>query len=158
MSIFNHKRHNVSVIMYHIVCPVKYRRVIFDTEKIDNELREICLEISKRYEIDFIEIGADKDHVHFLIQSVPKYSPSRLAQLIKSITAKQLFKRCPEIKKALWGGEFCSKGYFISTVGQYGNEEVIKKYVSNQGKDIGYKKIHKVEQLSMFEEVNFEEE
>ena len=85
--------------MYHLVCPVKYRRVIFETEKIDNELREICLGISNRYEIDFIEIGADKDHVHFLIQSVPKYSPSQLAQLIKSITAKQLFKRCPEIKK-----------------------------------------------------------
>ena len=153
MSIFKHKRHNVSVIMYHIVCPVKYRRLIFKTEKIDNELREICLEISKRYEIDFIEIGADKDHVHFLIQSVPKYSPSRLAQLIKSITAKQIFKRCPEVKKELWGGEFWSKGYFISTVGQYTNEEVMKKYISNQGKDLNYKIIHKVEQLSIFEDL-----
>ena len=139
--------------MYHIVCPVKYRRLIFKTEKIDNELREICLEISKRYEIDFIEIGADKDHVHFLIQSVPKYSPSRLAQLIKSITAKQIFKRCPEVKKELWGGEFWSKGYFISTVGQYTNEEVMKKYISNQGKDLNYKIIHKVEQLSIFEDL-----
>ena len=153
MSIFKHKRHNVSVIMYHIVCPVKYRRLIFKTEKIDNELREICLEISKRYEIDFIEIGADKDHVHFLIQSVPKYSPSRLAQLIKSITAKQIFKRCPEVKKELWGGEFWSKGYFISTVGQYTNEEVMKKYISNQGKDLNYKIIHKVEKLSIFEDL-----
>ena len=158
MSIFKHKRHNVSVIMYHIVCPVKYRRLIFKTEKIDNELREICLEISKRYEIDFIEIGADKDHVHFLIQSVPKYSPSRLAQLIKSITAKQIFKRCPEVKKELWGGEFWSKGYFISTVGQYTNEEVMKKYISNQGKDLNYKILHKVEQLSIFEELELNDD
>ena len=158
MSIFKHKRHNVSVIMYHIVCPVKYRRVIFETEKIDNELREICLEISKRYEIDFIEIGADKDHVHFLIQSVPKYSPSRLAQLIKSITAKQLFKRCPEIRKELWGGEFWSKGYFISTVGQYTNEEVMKKYIGNQGKDLNYKILHKVEQLSIFEDLELNDD
>lgn len=158
MSIFKHKRHNVSIIMYHLVCPVKYRRILFDTEKIDNELREICVEISKRYEIDFIEIGADKDHVHFLIQSVPKYSPSQLAQIIKSITAKQLFKRVPEIKKELWGGEFWNKGYFISTVGQYANEEVIKKYVANQGKGSEYKKIHKVEQLSMFDETNFEQD
>ena len=104
MSVFKHKRHNVSVIMYHIVCPVKYRRVIFDTEKIDNELRDICLEISNRYEIDFIEIGTDKDHVHFLLPTIPKYSPSQITQLIKSITAKQIFKRCPEVKKELWGG------------------------------------------------------
>ena len=144
--------------MYHIVCPVKYRRLIFKTEKIDNELREICLEISKRYEIDFIEIGADKDHVHFLIQSVPKYSPSRLAQLIKSITAKQIFKRCPEVKKELWGGEFWSKGYFISTVGQYTNEEVMKKYIINQGKDLNYKILHRVDQLSIFEDLKLNDD
>ena len=151
MSVFKHKRHNVSVIMYHIVCPVKYRRVIFDTDKIDNELRDICLEISNRYEIDFIEIGTDKDHVHFLVQTIPKYSPSEITQLIKSITAKQIFKRCPEVKKELWGGEFWSKGYFISTVGQYASEEVMKKYIMNQGKDLNYKTLHKVEQLSIFE-------
>ena len=156
MSIFKHKSHNVSVIMYHIVCPVKYRRVIFETEKIDNELRDICLEISKRYEIDFIEIGLDKDHVHFLIQTVPKYSPSQAVQLIKSITAKQLFKRCPEVKKELWGGEFWTKGYFISTVGQYTNEEVIKKYISNQGKDSEYKRIYERKQLSMLEGIELE--
>jgi len=144
--------------MYHIVCPVKYRRVIFDTDKIDNELREICFGINKRYEIDFIEIGADNDHVHFLIQTVPKYSPSQVVRLIKSITAKELFKRCPEIKKDLWGGEFWSKGYFISTVGQYTNEEVIKRYVANQGKESEYKKIHKIDQLSMFEDMELNED
>ena len=158
MSVFKHKRHNVSVIMYHIVCPVKYRRVIFETEKIDNELRDICLEISNRYEIDFIEIGTDKDHVHFLVQTIPKYSPSEITQLIKSITAKQIFKRCPEVKKELWGGEFWSKGYFISTVGQYTNEEVMKRYISNQGKDLDYKILHKLEQLSIFEDLNLNDD
>ena len=108
--------------------------------------------------IYFIEIGSDKDHVYFLSQSVPKYSPSQLAQIIKSITAKQLFKIVPDIKKDLWGGEFLNKGYFISTVGQYANEEVIKKYVANQGKVSEYKKIHKVEQLSIFDETNFEQD
>ena len=158
MSVFKHKRHNVSVIMYHIVCPVKYRRVIFETEKIDNELRNICLEISNRYEIDFIEIGTDKDHVHFLVQTIPKYSPSQITQLIKSITAKQIFKRCPEVKKELWGGEFWSKGYFISTVGQYTNEEVMKKYIINQGKDLNYKILHRVDQLSIFEDLKLNDD
>ena len=151
MSKFIHRRHNVSVIMYHIVCPVKYRKIIFNTEKIDIELRNICIGISNRYEIEFIEIGADKDHVHFLVQTIRRYSPSQVVRIIKSITAKELFKKFPELKKELWGGEFCTKGYFINTVGQYANEEVIKRYVLNQGKKNEYKKIHKIEQLSIFD-------
>ncbi|RLB13577.1 MAG: IS200/IS605 family transposase, partial [Deltaproteobacteria bacterium] len=67
MSEYVHKSHNVAVLIYHLVFPAKYRRVVFD-EAIDAELKEICLEIEKRYEIKFVEIGTDKDHVHFLIQ------------------------------------------------------------------------------------------
>ncbi len=73
--------------MYHIVCPAKYRKVIFD-EKVDAILKDICLEIEKIYDIEFLEIGTDKDHVHFLVQSVPTYSPTKIVQIIKSITAK----------------------------------------------------------------------
>ena len=75
-SKYIHKSHNVSVLMYHLVTPTKYRRVVFD-EEIDNYLRVICEEIEKRYEINFLEIGVDQDHVHFRIQSVPVYSPSK---------------------------------------------------------------------------------
>ena len=77
--------------MYHIVCPAKYRKAVF-TDEVDNYLKEVCLEISKRYEIIFIEIGTDEDHVHFLVQSVPMYSPKKLVQTIKSITAKKIVK------------------------------------------------------------------
>src|SRR4030095_15219887 len=73
MSDYRHKRHNVSSLLYHIVCPAKYRRVIFDAE-VDTVLKDVCLDIAKRYEIAFLEIGTDKDHVHFLVQSVPSYS------------------------------------------------------------------------------------
>ena len=118
--------------MYHIVCPAKYRRAVF-TEKVDKELREVCLEIAKRYEIIFLEIGVDKDHVHFLVQSVPMYSPKKIVQVIKSITAREIFKRAPEVKKMLWGGEFWADGYFVSTVGKHGDENVIGNYVKRQG-------------------------
>ena len=87
MSDYRHKRHNVSSLLYHIVCPAKYRRVIFDPE-VDTILRDICLDIAQRYEIAFLEIGTDKDHVHFLVQSVPSYSPTKLVQIIKSLTAR----------------------------------------------------------------------
>jgi REP-associated tyrosine transposase len=110
------------------------------------------LEIAKRYEIVFIEIGVEKDHVHFLIQSVPRYSPTRIARVVKSITAREIFKRVPAVKKLFWGGEFWTKGYFISTVSRHGNEDTIKNYVRNQGRsEKDYKKLHRQElQLELF--------
>jgi REP element-mobilizing transposase RayT len=134
--------------MYHIVCPAKYRRAVF-TPPVDQKLKEVCLEISKRYEVTFLEIGTDKDHVHFLVQSVPMLSPKRIVQIIKSITAREIFRACPEVKKQLWGGEFWTDGYFVSTVGKHGNEDVIKKYIQNQGAESQYEQLHK-EQLNLF--------
>jgi putative transposase len=139
--------------MYHFVCPAKYRRVVF-SEEVDKTLKEVCIEISKRYDIEFLEIGTDKDHVHFLVQTVPKLAPSQIIRVIKSVTAKEIFAKHPEVKKKLWGGEFWSDGFFVSTVGKAGNEETIANYVKNQGTEKEYKKIHsqaaKFEQLSMF--------
>lgn len=134
-------------MLYHLVFPAKYRRAVFD-EQVDAELKEVCLEIEKRYEIKFLEIGIDKDHVHFLIQSVPKYSVTRLVTMIKSLTAKEIFRRCPHVKKQLWGGEFWSDGYFASTVGKHGDEKMIGKYVKEQGKQ--YLQLHQDFQLSLF--------
>lgn len=142
MSEYLHKKHNVSVPMYHIVCPAKYRRAVF-SEEVDKELRDICLEIAKRYEIVFLEIGVDKDHVHFLVQSVPIYSPKKIVQTIKSITAREIFRRVPSVKKQLWGGEFWTGGYYVSTVGKHGDEDMISHYVKGQGKGEEYKKLHK---------------
>ena len=94
------KSHNKSLLMYHIICPVKYRRKVF-TEEVEKTLKNICIEIEKRYEIYFIEIGADEDHVHFLIQSIPTLTPKKITQTIKSITAIQIFKQHPKIKKEI---------------------------------------------------------
>ncbi len=148
MSLYIHKSHNVSVLLYHIICPAKYRKAVF-SEEVGDELKEICLEISKRYEIHFIEIGTDGDHVHFLVQSVPTYSPTKIVRTIKSIIARELFRRLPSVKEVLWGGEFWTDGYYIETVGKKGNETVIQKYIQSQGKAAKYIKIH-YEQLQLF--------
>lgn len=142
-SEFIYLSHNVSNLVYHIVCPAKYRRVVFD-KTVEEHLRQICLEIEKRYDyIVFLEIGTDKDHVHFLIQSTPTYSPSEIVKIIKSITARQILVECPQVRKALWGGQFWSDGYFVATVGKNQNETVIKEYVKNQGKqDAEYEQIY----------------
>ena len=133
------KSHNTRLLLYHYVCPAKYRREVF-TKEVALTFKMACTGISERYEIIFVEIGADEDHVHFLVQSVPSYSPKRIIQTIKSITAKRIFKKHPEVKKKLWGGKFWTSGYYVNPVGQYGNAEVIKAYVQNQGKE--YKEIH----------------
>ena len=136
--------------MNHIVCPAKYRRAVI-SEEVDKKLREICLGIEARYEIKFLEIGTERDHVHFLVQSVPTYSPEQIVRTIKSITARKIFESCPEVKKMLWGGEFWTRGYYVGTVGEHGDEQVIQKYVKNQGRDPeSYQEIHKGKQLELF--------
>ena len=147
MSIYIHKSHNVTVLLYHVVFPTKYRRVVIDGH-VDQIIKETCIEIEKRYEIHFLEIGTDKDHIHFLIQSVPRYDVTELVTTIKSITAKEVFKQCPEVKKQLWGGEFWTDGYFATTVGKHGNEDMISNYVKTQGEV--YTQLHTNRQLAMF--------
>jgi REP element-mobilizing transposase RayT len=116
VSEYIHKSHNVPVLIYHLVFPAKYRRAVFD-EGVDETVKDVCMEIEKRYQVKFLEIGIDKDHVHFLVQTVPAYSVTRIVSMIKSITAREVFRRCPQVKKQLWGGEFWTDGYFAITVG-----------------------------------------
>ena len=148
-SKYIHKSHNVSVLLYHYVCPAKYRRVVF-SESVDNTMKEVCIEISKRYEIHFLEIGTDKNHVHFLIQSVPNYSATKIITIVKSLTAKEVFRNHPEVKQKLWGGEFWTDGYFVNTVSRFGDESSISEYVRKQGLEKEYKVLHEDKQLRLF--------
>lgn len=147
-----HKSHNVSVLLYHLVCPAKYRRVVFDSA-VDAALQEACFEVALRHEIIFLEIGTDLDHVHFLLQSVPSYSPTKIVRVIKSLTAREIFERCPQVKKKLWGGKFWSEGYFIASVGQHASAHTIANYVREQGKhtghDLQYRQLQQ-QQLELF--------
>ena len=121
--------------------------MVFD-EAVDLVLKEICLDIEKRYQMKFLEIGTDQDHVHFLIQSVPTYNVTKIVTMLKSLTAREVFKRCPHVKKKLWGGEFWTDGYYASTVGKHGNENTIGDYVKKQGTK--YQKLYEDRQLSLF--------
>lgn len=135
-----YKRHNKTLLIYHIVCPAKYRRDIF-TPKVEETLKKICLELQIPYELNFVEIGADINHVHFLVQTIPSKSVTEIITTIKSITAKHIFKLHPEIKKVLYGGNLWTSGYYANTVGQYGNLKMLENYVKNQGIP-EYKQLH----------------
>lgn len=147
MSTYTHRSHNVSVLLYHYVCPAKYRRVIFD-DRVDEVVIQTCEEIAKRYDINVLELGADRDHMHFLIQSVPDMAPADVVRIIKSITAKEIYRLCPWVKKKLWGGHIWSAGYFVSTVSRTGCEDQAKNYVKGQGEE--YHRLYRG-QLKMFE-------
>jgi REP element-mobilizing transposase RayT len=148
-SEYIHKSHNVSILLYHYVCPAKYRRVVI-SKAVDMTMKEICLEIEKRYAVHFLEIGTDKDHVHFLVQSVPKMSASEIIRMIKSIIAREVFKKHPEVKEKLWGGEFWTDGYYVNTVSKFGDETSISKYVRDQGLEKEYVVLHQSKQLVLF--------
>jgi len=143
-----YKSHNKTLLLYHLVFPAKYRRKVF-SEQVEKTLKEVCFGMAKGYEIHFLEIGADEDHVHFLVQSVPTVNVTSIVTKIKSITAREIFRKNPEVKKMLWGGNFWTSGYYANTVGQYGNEAVIRNYVKNEGKK-QYKQWHR-DQPTLFE-------
>lgn len=147
MSKLISKSHNKTILMYHLVCAVKYRREVL-TEAVTDTIVGVCMEISEKYGIDFLEIGTDVNHIHYLIQAMPKYSPTQMVTIIKSLTARMVFKINPEVKQKLWGGEFWSDGYWMVTVSQNRCESVIKEYVKNQGNG-KYKTAHKKDDFKM---------
>ena len=128
-----HTFHNVFDTHYHIVFPVKYRKALL-TNDIPLAIVSIAQEISERYNINFEKIGCDQDHIHILASFPPKHSGTAVVRMFKSITARELFKRFPALKKDLWGGEFWSDGFYIATVSERGNWKAVEQYVANQGK------------------------
>lgn len=127
--------------MYHLVFPAKYRRDVF-SDDVEKSLRDICIGIGNRYEICFLEIGMEENHVHFLVQGIPSMSVTQLVTIIKSITARHVFAMHPDVRKILWGGNLWTAGYYANTVGQYASADVIRQYVANQGQGGNYKRIH----------------
>jgi len=134
--------HKVFRIKYHFVFCIKYRKDLFSDDKYIKTAKEVCLGFEERYHLKFETLGFDEDHVHFMIQSVAKYSPSQIFRLVKSIIARKLFEAHPDLKKELWGGEFWSDGGYVATVGEGVNAEIIRKYIQQQGR--------KGEQLKLF--------
>ena len=120
-------------IHYHIVFPVKYRKALLDSE-VTNIIQETAVGIAERYSIEMEAIGCDKDHIHVLCGAHPKVAAGKIVQIFKSITAREIFRRKPSVRKELWGGEFWTDGYYVATVGERANWDTVAKYVAKQGK------------------------
>ena len=139
--------HCVYQIRYHMVMCVKYRKRLLKEAERCQFLKRTWAEIAERYEFKLDEMGTDGDHVHVFVGAAPRYAPSRVMQILKSITAREMFKRYPEIKKQLWGGEFWSDGGYIGTVGDGVTTEIVRKYVREQGSE---EEKARIKQLKLF--------
>src|SRR3989344_9281697 len=127
--------HKVFKIKHHFVFCIKYRKDLFLDDKYVETVKQICRDIENRFHILFETAGIDEDHVHFLIESLTTtYSSAKIFQFVKGITAIELFKRHPEIKQQLYGGEFWSDGGYAGTVGEGVNTEIIRSYIKNHGR------------------------
>ena len=115
-----------------MVFVLKYRKNLVSDE-IFEAIKDILLGVSERYYLNFQAVGSEDNHFHLLIEAAPRYSPSQIMQICKSITAKQLFKRFPEIEEELWGGHFWSEGGHIDTVGDGYDVKKMEEYILNQG-------------------------
>ena len=135
--------HNVSACYYHIQLTVKYRKALFNP-KVEQIVLDCMKGLKERYAIDVANVGFDQDHVHLLAQFLPIYSGGQVIKVIKSISAKTVFRQAPEVKRELWGGEFWTDGYYIATISGKGDRHTIVRYIENQGR-------HKdVQQLRLF--------
>jgi putative transposase len=123
--------HAVYDLKYHMVWVPKYRKMILKGD-LAKRVREVFLEIAERYEFEIDTMEVKEDHVHLFLSAPPRYSPAGVVQIIKSISAKEVFKEFPEVKKQLWGGEFWSDRYFVRSVGDKVTSEVIRRYIKYQ--------------------------
>ena len=136
--------HNISECYYHIQITVKYREALLD-ERVQQVIVDTLKGFKERYAIEPRTVGFDRDHIHILCRFLPKYSGGEVIRTIKSVTGQQIFAQVPEIRKALWGGEFWTDGYYIGTISGKGNKGVIEQYIRNQGRE------RDVEQLRLFD-------
>ena len=131
MSSVKRTRHTVYDLKYHLVWVPKYRKMLLKG-KLAERLKEIFKEIAERYEFEIDTAEVKEDHVHLFLVAPPRYSPSRIVQIIKSVSAKIVFKEFLEVKEELWGGELWNDGYFVRSVGDQVTAEVIRRYIKYQ--------------------------
>ncbi len=126
--------HAVYDLKYHFVWIPKYRKLILKGDVAEG-LKEIFEGIAERYEMEIDTLEVMPDHVHLFLLAPSKYSPSRVVQILKSVSAREVFRRYPWLREQLWGGELWSDGYFVRSVGDEVTAEVIRRYIKLQHVD-----------------------
>ena len=137
-------KHAVYDLKYHLVWIPKYRKHILNGE-VKNYLKKVFKRIAEEYEFSIDAMEVMEDHVHIFMEVPPRYSPAQVVQIMKSISAREVFKKFTKLREELWAGELWSDGYFVRSVGDTVTAEVIRKYIEYQTHDDSL-------QLRMFEQ------
>ena len=124
-------KHAVYELKYHLVWIPKYRAHILGGE-VTRYLKEVFTQIAEEYEFRIDTMEVMLDHVHIFIEAPPSYSPSELVQVLKSISARELFKKFPKMRELMWSGKIWNEGYYVRSVGDKVTAEIIKKYIEYQ--------------------------
>jgi putative transposase len=120
--------HAVYDTRYHLVWAPKYRKWVLRDE-VREAVGELFREILAARDCEVVEMEIAGDHVHIFTSIPPKYSVGEMVRVLKSVSAKEIFRRYPEVKRELWGGEFWEDGYFVRTVGDQVTSDTIEKYL-----------------------------
>ena len=134
MSSVKRAKHAVYDLKYHFVWVPKYRKVVLQGP-VGDSLKDIFQGIAERYEFEIDTLEVMADHIHLFLLAPPKYSPSQVVQIIKSISARELFRSHPELREELWGGELWGDGYFVRSVRDEVTADVIRRYITLQHND-----------------------
>ena len=129
---YKSKNHSKFILTYHIIFVCKYRKKFLI--KYGEDIKQIMYDISKRYDFDIKEMEVDKDHIHMMIESVPKISPLQIVRVLKQQSTIQMWRKySKELKKYYWAeNTFWTDGYFVSTIGEV-SSKTLKHYIQNQG-------------------------
>jgi putative transposase len=127
----NRTPHAVYHIQYHFVWRPKYRKGLLTSAR-RAYLLYLLKRIAREYGLKVVEVEVMPDHVHLFISGPPRYSPAELMQIIKSITAREMFKKFPTLRQSLWAGEFWGPGYYVGTAGDDVTTDMIKRYIRQQ--------------------------
>ena len=131
-----HTSHARFELWYHFAWATKYRKKVFRTERVKEEVENLFREIALHYDMEVGEISVLSDHVHLTLGAPPRIAPSRAAQIIKSVSTKKLFEKYRWLKQQYWGGEVWVQGYFVKSVGSGLTKEKIEEYVREQAEEI----------------------
>jgi putative transposase len=135
--------HAVYDLKYHIVWAPKYRKDILVGE-VAQTVHQLFQQIAEAYDMEIDTMEIMEDHVHLFLSAPPRYAPARIVQILKSISARELFARFPRLRRRLWGGQLGEDGYFVRSVGDAVTAEIIRR-------SIRYQKHPQNVQLSLFD-------
>jgi putative transposase len=140
MSPIKTTKHAVYDLKYHFVWAPKYRKHLLSGDVVPF-LRQVFNRIALEYGWEIEEMALQPDHVHLFLHAPPKYAPAKIVQVLKSISAREIFRQFPHLRRQLWAGEFWNDGYFVRSVGDQVTADIIKKYTRYQADTDGPKQL-----------------